>query len=51
MEIFEKMENFFVVTNSYFGDNPKTADPIVYYIVIFILSLFGLYKSYKKLYN
>ena len=51
MEIFENMENFFVVKNSYFGDNPKTADPIVYYVVIFILSLFGLYTSYKKIYN
>ena len=45
------MENIFIIKNSYFGDNPKTADPIVYYVITFVISLFGLYTAYKKIYN
>lgn len=58
MEITGDMTTVFVVTNSYEGtggddpENPKTADPIVYYVITFVISLFGMIGcmyTYKKI--
>ena len=58
MEITGDMTTVFVVTNSYEGtggddpENPKTADPIVYYVITFVVSLIGMIGcmyTYKKI--